>query len=559
MPQPLKTFIIYAREDAAFKNELLRQLAPFAQMGLLEKWDDSNILPGEEWEKSIEKALEASQIVLMLVSADSLFSNFIQRRELKKALEQKREGSTRVIPILVRDCLYDMAEGISDLQMLPLHPVSRLLVPVDDLSIWGSRSSAWAAALRQLREVIADVHALVEAEEKARLKEEEKLTALAAEQEVKVQHEKEVKARAERHGIKDKAAWKSTIELDNLDAYESYLDDGYTVYQAEAHQRIHDLTAADTKRKAEQKTKEKAAAAKKAKEEEEKHQREEIEKKRLADLDDLAALAAEARRAKEAEAKQAEENRKKHEQAERERKAKEADPFHNLMIPIKGGTFDMGDTFGDGDASEKPIHKVTVPNFHLCKYPVTQAQWKKIMGDNPAYFQGDDLPVEKVSWDDAQAFLKKLNAQTGQEYRLPSEAAWEYAAREGGKKVRFGNGKDIADPKEMNFYGTKEYKQPYSIVGEYRQKTTPVSQFKPNALGLHDMSGNVWEWCQDVWHEDYKGAPNDGTAWEQGGDSTRRVVRGGSWDIVPFICRAAYRLRDISGNRNYDSGFRLAR
>ena len=219
----------------------------------------------------------------------------------------------------------------------------------------------------------------------------------------------------------------------------------------------------------------------------------------------------------------------------------------------------MGDTFGDGDASEKPIHKVTVPDFHLCKYPVTQAQWKKIMGDNPAHFKGDDLPVEQVSWDHAQAFLKKLNAKTGQEYRLPSEAEWEYAAREGGKKVRFGNGKDIADPKEMNFDGTKEYKEPYSAIGEYREKTTPVSQFKPNALGLHDMSGNVWEWCQDVWHEDYKGAPNDGTAWEQGGDSTRRVVRGGSWLNIPLDCRAAFRSRFDTDFRGIVSGFRLAR
>ncbi|MFN0176642.1 MAG: SUMF1/EgtB/PvdO family nonheme iron enzyme [Saprospiraceae bacterium] len=537
MPKPLKTFIIYAREDAVFKNELLRQLAPFAQMGLLEKWDDSHILPGEEWEKSIEKALEASHIVLMLVSADSLFSEFIQRKELRKALEQKREGVTRVIPILVRDCMYNMAEGIGDLQMLPLHPVSRLLAPVDNYVIWGSRDSAWAAALRQLLEVVNDVHARIEAEEKIQREQAEKLAALAAEaqrkreaaeikkaeeaakdlaaKEAKIQREKEAKAAAERKRIKDEATWKATIKLNTLVAYENYLDEGHTLHQDEAHQRIHDLTEAETERRAEQKAKEKAA--KKAEEEK------------------RARLATEAQR------------------------EKEHDPFYDLMIPIKGGTFDMGDTFGEGYSSEKPLHKVTLPDFHLCKYPVTQAQWKVIMGNNPSGFKGEDLPVENVSWNDAQDFIKNLNEKTGKKYRLPSEAEWEFAAREGGKKVRFGNGKDIADPKEMNFNGKKDYKHHYSIIDEYREKTTPVSQFKPNGVGLHDMSGNVWEWCQDVWHESYKDAPEDGSAWEQGGDNSRRVFRGGSWYNDPFSCRAAYRNRPSPGSRSIYIGFRLAR
>ncbi len=440
MPKPLKTFIIYAREDAVFKNELLRQLAPFAQLGLLEKWDDSHILPGEEWEKSIEKALEASQIVLMLVSADSLFSDFIQRKELKKALEQKREGATRVVPILVSDCLHDMAEGISGLQMLPLHPVSRSLTAVDDVAIWGSRASAWAAALRQLRDVIADVHARVEAEEKGRLQEEEKLVALAAEQEAQAQHDRDLRSRAKLLRTKDEAAWKAAI--------------------------------------------------------------------------------------------------------------------HDLMIPIKGGTFKFG-----GNQS------VTLQDFHLCKYPVTQAQWKKIMGDNPSRFKGDDLPVEKASWDDTQAFLIKLNERlpTGQKpYRLPSEAEWEYAAKGGNqsKGFEYAGSNDL---KEVGWYWENSGDKP--LTGEWKPdvitanncKTHAVGQKKPNELGLYDMSGNVWEWCQDLWHEDYKGAPNDGSAWEQGGDSTRRVVRGGSWFNYPYYCRAAYRNRFDPDLRPTFVGFRLAR
>ncbi|MFN0037051.1 MAG: formylglycine-generating enzyme family protein, partial [Saprospiraceae bacterium] len=144
-------------------------------------------------------------------------------------------------------------------------------------------------------------------------------------------------------------------------------------------------------------------------------------------------------------------------------------------------------------------------------------------------------------------------------YRLPTEAEWEYAAREGGKKVRFGNGKDIANPKDINFNVKKDYKRVYSVAGEYRQKTTPVSQFKANALGLHDMSGNVWEWCADHWHENYEGAPLDASAWTSGGDSSRRVVRGGSWLNLPDDCRAACRIRDLTNYGTDLIGFRLAR
>jgi len=242
------------------------------------------------------------------------------------------------------------------------------------------------------------------------------------------------------------------------------------------------------------------------------------------------------------------------------RDAKAADPFQDLMIHIKGGTFEMGDTFGDGESNEKPIHLVNIPDFQLCKYPVTQAQWKKIMGDNPAHFKGDELPVEQVSWDDAQAFLKKLNAQTGQKYRLPSEAEWEYAAREGGKKVRFGNGKEFADPKDINFNASEKYKKIYSVVGEFRNKTTPVNQFTPNDLGLYDMSGNVWEWCGD-WYDEKYYSKSDGVIVNPSGPSSEefRVLRGGSWLDYPSLCRAADHDWNLPYFRYNNIGFRVAR
>ena len=208
-----------------------------------------------------------------------------------------------------------------------------------------------------------------------------------------------------------------------------------------------------------------------------------------------------------------------------------------------------------------------LPDFHLCKYPVTQAQWKKIMGDNPSYFKGDDLPVEQVSWDDAQAFLKKLNATlpAGQKpYRLPSEAEWEYAAKGGNqsKGFEYAGSNDL---KEVGWYWENSGDKPLSGNWNWARitanncKTHPVGRKKPNELGLYDMSGTVWEWCQDVWHEDLKGTPADGSARTSGGDQSRRVVRSGSWNDYSNNCRAAARGGDYTDNRNDFIGFRLAR
>lgn len=238
----------------------------------------------------------------------------------------------------------------------------------------------------------------------------------------------------------------------------------------------------------------------------------------------------------------------------------EVDPFHGEMVFIKGGNFDMGDVFGEGSDTEKPMHKVQVKDFYLSRYTVTQAQWEKIMGYNPSHFKGDGkLPVEKVHWDEAQEFIRVLNKRTGLNYRLPTEAEWEYAAREKGDKVRFGNGKNIAVPAEINFQGQHPSNtESYLVKGEYRQKTTPVGSFPANALGLYDLSGNVWEWCADVWHDNYQGAPQDGSAWTEGADQDIRVIRGGSWYIPAYFCRATCRDIYFFEVRPYNVGFRLA-
>ncbi|MBM9519980.1 formylglycine-generating enzyme family protein [Desulforhopalus vacuolatus] len=236
------------------------------------------------------------------------------------------------------------------------------------------------------------------------------------------------------------------------------------------------------------------------------------------------------------------------------------------FVLVKGGCYQMGDTFGEEYKNEKPVHEVCVDDFYMGKYEVTQREWRKIMdsvGSNPSYFKSsmfknrNRYPVETVSWNDiTENFLSKLNRSSGKIYRLPTEAEWEYAAREGGKKVRFGNGKDIADPREINFSGRAHEKEFYSQTGVWRRQTTKVGSFAPNSLGLYDMSGNVEEWCSDWFNENYyDSSPRNNP---EGPDSgSYRVYRGGSWGDTPRNVRAAnrnYNSPDFSSN---DLGFRL--
>jgi formylglycine-generating enzyme required for sulfatase activity len=176
------------------------------------------------------------------------------------------------------------------------------------------------------------------------------------------------------------------------------------------------------------------------------------------------------------------------------------------------------------------------------------------MGNNPANFKGETRPVEQVSWNDAVEFCQKLSQMTGRNYRLPSEAEWEYACR-AGTTTPFYFGETITADL-VNYNGTSTYaSEPKS---QYRQQTTPVGSFPPNAFGLYDMHGNVLEWCQDPWHDSYQGAPHNGSVWvDNGNDNQLRLLRGGSWVDVPDYCRSAYRVSDIRDYRSYAVGFRV--
>ncbi|MEH1853767.1 MAG: formylglycine-generating enzyme family protein [Nostoc sp.] len=234
------------------------------------------------------------------------------------------------------------------------------------------------------------------------------------------------------------------------------------------------------------------------------------------------------------------------------------------MVLIKGDIFTMGapETEEGSSNDERPQHQVTVPTFFMGKYPVTQAQWQAVaalpqvnskLDADPSEFKGANRPVEQVSWYDAVEFCDRLAAHTKRQYRLPSEAEWEYACRAGTTSpFHFGETitSELANYDANYTYGAGE-------KGTYRQETTVVGSFGvANVFGLYDMHGNVWEWCLDDWHNNYEGAPIDGSAWLDENDNISQkqgsaVLRGGSWFSNPKVCRSASRVNDFRAERGY--------
>lgn len=223
------------------------------------------------------------------------------------------------------------------------------------------------------------------------------------------------------------------------------------------------------------------------------------------------------------------------------------------MVVVPAGRFMMGSPVSepDRDKDEGPQHLVDIAKVAIGQFEVTQGQWRALMGRNPSYFSGflngwlkgcwDHCPVEQVSWEDAQVYVEKLSAKTGQTYRLPSEAEWEYAAR-AGTVTAYAFGSTI-----------------HAAQANFGSKTTPVGHHGANAYGLSDMHGNVWEWVQDCWHDSYHGAPSDSRAWVTACSDTRRVVRGGAWFNPPRNLRSALRNPYSPQTRDQLTGLRVAR
>ena len=217
----------------------------------------------------------------------------------------------------------------------------------------------------------------------------------------------------------------------------------------------------------------------------------------------------------------------------------------NNMVYVAGGTFTMGGTSeqsSDAYDDEKPTHSVTLSSYYICKYEVTQALWRAVMGSNPSNFKGNNLPVENVSWNDCQTFINRLNSYTGRNFRLPTEAEWEFAAR-GGNYSR-----------HYKYSGSNYISDVAWYDGNSGNRTHPIGTKQANELGLYDMSGNVYEWCSD-WYGSYSSySQNDPTGPNSG---SYRVYRGGCWNNSARGCRSSGRCYFTPGCRNDYLGLRL--
>jgi formylglycine-generating enzyme required for sulfatase activity len=216
------------------------------------------------------------------------------------------------------------------------------------------------------------------------------------------------------------------------------------------------------------------------------------------------------------------------------------------MVFVEGGTFTMGATSeqgSDADDREYPTHQVTLSSYYIGETEVTQALWQAVMGNNPSYYEGDNLPVGSISYEDVQEFIAKLNRKTGKTFRLPTEAEWEFAARGGNKS------------KGYKYSGSNNLNDVAWYDGNSNSKTHPVKTKQANELGLYDMSGNVYEWCSD-WYGSYSSSSQTNPQGPNSG--SYRVLRGGIWILNAWFCRVSYRSNDYPSSRDGNFGFRLA-
>ncbi len=570
MPQPYKLFTIYAREDEQYLKELLGQLRPLELAGRIKVWSDREINPGVEWEKAIVQKLDTADIILILVSSAYYSSVYIHDVEIKYAISRHEQGEARVLPVIVRPCSFLDDPIISKLQVLPTDGNA-----VTDRRHWHERDDAWldvvAGVKRTLDLLLA---AELEKEKSAReaalaieqAAEQQRLAALAAKQEAERQ-KKEAKEAAERQ--KEEAKQAKLAEQQSLKQAEAERlasEHRTRAEQARIEQEAEDLLKRQTpirrgqedRDRLEQQRRELENATRRA------DQRAWQQTLKVNDLNAYQSYLAQnpqGEHAREARFRIKELKRAAATPLPVGRYAAygggvlalalaiwlvpkmfggEKEAFSYLMVPVTSGTFTMGSPESEKNrGSDECRHSVTVGSFSIGKYEVTQAQWEAIMGNNPSFHKdSNDFPVEEVSWDDVQKFIQKLNKDTGKRYRLPTEVEWEFAARGGNKSGKYlYAGSNNLD--SVAWYSENTENKPHS-----------VGRKAPNELGLYDMSGNVWEWCQDTYQPylcDNKTKTTGAT----------RVYRGGSWIYSAQFCRTSNRSYNATFNSYGGIGFRL--
>ena len=590
MVKPLKLFVSYSRKDKEQLDELVKYLRPLVEAGKVAPWTDRLIEIGTAWDPAIRESLQSADIILLLVSSDFLDTEYISSFELVDAKRRHEENAAVVIPILLSHC-YHANYWFSEIQGLP-----EGFVPLSDAEAKGKneKSRAYTHVVNKIAEradklvkdrklkpfellvsnlikdskdgefSIADKHTL--SDEQARLG----LTDIEVD-EIKnrlLNHDRDKRENRkryidtyveylEKYGLPLPA--NCIIQLKRRQEYLKITDQECNNFQPQIEAKVQEALA----RKAQQA--EQAAAAAKANAEAER--REQEERARLARIQSevprgFAAIQIPSVRGLIVRAGNGWQRQTEHITVSGYKQELTKD-IAITMVQVPAGSFQMGspDTEAERRGNEGPQHRVQLQSFFIGHTPVTQAQWQVVAGwpkqqlelePQPSRFQGANRPVERVSWHEAVEFCRRLSARTGRDYGLPSEAQWEYACR-AGSTTPFAFGETLT-PELANYDWTETYAS--GPKGVSRQQTTEVGSFPANAWGLHDMHGNVWEWCLDPWHNSYTGAPADGSAWTAGGGKSR-LLRGGSWGFNPWDCRSAYRNNGHPGYRNYGFGFRV--
>ncbi len=500
----------------------------------MQRWDDSRIQPGDIWLDEIERALARAQVALLLVSPDFLASDFIRRQELPCLFEAAQNDGLEILWVPLLPCSWKRFRQIEQYQAVI--PVNKTLAEMGEVE----RDRAMVAITDQIHDLFEQLQAerlavqqAVEAEVLARQQEQERRIA---EQEANRQAAET--ARLERSKAESEA--RAEAERWKAEAQKSRADADRTRAEMERLAREKREWQQQVKLKMPQPTAESKAS----------------EAKGLALIQIPTTAGWVVREGNEWQKKEKPIRVSGYHE-------KLAENIAITMIQIPAGEFQMGSPEQEADrqSDEGPQHQVKLRSFFMGQTPVTQAQWQVVAGwptqqlelkDQPSIFQGANRPVEQVSWQEAVEFCRRLSVRTGREYSLPSEAQWEYACR-AGTTTAFSFGETLT-PELANYNGNNNYAS--GPKGVYRQQTTSVQSFPANGWVLHDMHGNVREWCLDPWHGSYEGAPADGSAWTAGGGASK-VLRGGSWGSLPGGCRSACRDGYHPGIRINVVGFRV--
>ena len=509
-------------------------LSPLETQYGLQRWDDSRIQPGDIWLDEIERALARAQVALLLVSPDFLASDFIRRQELPCLFEAAQNDGLKILWVPLLPCSWKRFRQIEQYQAVI--PVNKTLAEMGEVE----RDRALVA-------ITDHIHDLFE-----QLQEERLAAQQAAEAETLAQQQEQERRIAEQEANRQAA---ETARLERSKA-ESEARAEAERWKAEAQKSRADAerTRAEMERLAREKQEWQQQATLKTPLPSPQSEASEAKGPALIQIPTTAGLVV----------------REGNEWQKKEKPItvsgyheKLAEKIAITMIQIPAGEFQMGSPEKElgRQSYEGPQHRVKLRSFFMGQTPVTQAQWQVVAGwpkqqlelkDQPSRFQGPNRPVEQVSWLEAEEFCRRLSVRTGRDYTLPSEAQWEYACR-AGTTTAFSFGETLT-PELANYDSNNTYAS--GPKGVYRHQTTEVGSFSANGWGLHDMHGNVWEWCLDPWHGSYEGAPADGSVWTAGGGASK-LLRGGSWNGNPRYCRSAYRGNGHPDGRGINIGFRV--